>query len=262
MRTLSRLLFLLLIFWFSTSAEAQAGSTLLVKTDMNCDWRLDGRPMGLLKADEPRIVLVSPGEHLIEASAAGETEKSRTKVVVENVERTVAIRLKLQNLQAESDPKTKARVPKKARESTGSDTALNATWTDPATRMMWASADNGSDVDQDQAGSYCSKLQLAGYKDWRLATIEELQGIYDPNLSSRAVFGGAYAVDLHVKGNLKLTGWTWSDHRGEFPGKPYQNAWFFEFGGPPNSSDVGKPLSNFQHFSWTMRALCVRHAPE
>src|ERR1700722_9904223 len=63
------------------------------------------------------------------------------------------------------------------------DATSNSTWTDPATGLMWAKEDNGSDVSWQQASDYCTKLQLAGYNDWRLAAIEELQGIDDPSVS-------------------------------------------------------------------------------
>ncbi|MFP5237877.1 MAG: DUF1566 domain-containing protein [Acidobacteriota bacterium] len=43
-----------------------------------------------------------------------------------------------------------------------------STWTDPATGLMWAARDNGSDVNWNQAKEYCSKLRLAGDRDWRL----------------------------------------------------------------------------------------------
>jgi len=34
------------------------------------------------------------------------------------------------------------------------------TWTDPATRLMWASRDNGSDIDWAAANTYCSGVSL------------------------------------------------------------------------------------------------------
>jgi hypothetical protein len=81
-------------------------------------------------------------------------------------------------------------------------------WTDPATGLTWIQRDNGSDVNWDQAKAYCSNLRLGGYSDWRLPTIDELQGIYDPN-----------AGDMHVKGNLKLScNAQWSSTQGSAPG--------------------------------------------
>lgn len=69
MRNISSLLSFCLGLCLSALAGAQAGTTLLIKTDMSCNWKIDGRPMDLIKPDEPTVVLVSPGEHLIEAAA-------------------------------------------------------------------------------------------------------------------------------------------------------------------------------------------------
>jgi tetratricopeptide (TPR) repeat protein len=71
------------------------------------------------------------------------------------------------------------------------------TWTDPATGLMWTKKDNGTDMNWQQATDYCRNLQLAGHGDWRLPTIEELQGIYDNKVKV-----GRY----HLKGNLQMSG--------------------------------------------------------
>jgi len=39
------------------------------------------------------------------------------------------------------------------------------TWTDPATRLMWKTYDNGKDITFYQAADYCSSLKLGGYTD-------------------------------------------------------------------------------------------------
>ena len=73
------------------------------------------------------------------------------------------------------------------------ETQVRGYWTDPSTRLMWAGKDNGKDVNWLTATKYCHDLRLAGYSDWRLATIDELEGIYDstanapgPGLRSQA----------------------------------------------------------------------------
>ena len=53
-------------------------------------------------------------------------------------------------------------------------------WVDPSTGLMWAGKDNGRDASWQKAMRYCRDMGLARYSDWRLATIDELQGIYDP----------------------------------------------------------------------------------
>jgi hypothetical protein len=114
-------------------------------------------------------------------------------------------------------------------------------------------------VDQPQAANYCSSLQYAGYGGWRLPTPEELQGIYDPSINKVKVVSGL-TYEVHVKDGLNLTtGLIWSNREGEYPGRPYQDAWLFQFFDYPTSSfDRGKPLKNFLHIDFHMHALCVR----
>jgi serine/threonine protein kinase len=66
----------------------------------------------------------------------------------------------------------------------GPTTDSGATWTDSATGLMWTKTDNGRDLSWQQAADYCRSLQLAGHTGWRLATIDELQGIYDFGLNT------------------------------------------------------------------------------
>jgi hypothetical protein len=57
------------------------------------------------------------------------------------------------------------------------ETQTQGYWVDPSTGLMWAAKDNGKNVNWHQATSYCRKLHVGGYADWRLATIEELERI-------------------------------------------------------------------------------------
>jgi serine/threonine protein kinase len=129
-----------------------------------------------------------------------------------------------------------AREPQPQDNTAQEDTS--AVWIDPATRLMWSKKDNGNDVNWQKATDYCRNLRLAGYSDWRLPTISELQGIYD---SSANVNG------LHVKGNLQLTGWHWSSS----PGNTSGEAWYLFFSDGERGSDK-------LTYSYGKRALCVR----
>jgi len=46
--------------------------------------------------------------------------------------------------------------------------------------LIWTRRDNGQDVNQFEARSYCETCRLGGFEDWRMPTIEELRGLYDP----------------------------------------------------------------------------------
>lgn|ERR1035437_3347380 len=251
MKNIRSLPLLFLGLCLSALAGAQADVTLFVTTDMDCNWKLDGRPMGLLKADDSKVVPVSPGEYLIQAATTDGVATIRTQVEVDQGQKMVEIQLKSQH-----DQQLKMQHAETAREPAKADAALNPTWTDPATGLMWTKEDNGWDVNWNQASAYCSNLQLAGYSGWRLPTIEELQEIYDPSVSVQTVFDNGVTYNVHVKGNLKLTGWHWSSSQGNAPGKPWQVAWNFNFGieKPRHSIPLG--------FNYSTRALCVRRSGE
>jgi hypothetical protein len=117
---------------------------------------------------------------------------------------------------------------------------------------MWAAKDNGKDVNWHKAIKYCRDLRLAGYSDWRLATLGELEGIYDQNTNAPGRDGQG-ASTWHVKGKLFLTGNQWSSTRlVDDRGHPSGYALRFDF----NEGRVfnGDELS----FSTFKRALCVR----
>ena len=116
-------------------------------------------------------------------------------------------------------------------------TAPEGTWIDPDTNLMWIVKDNGQDINWNEAIEYAKNLRSGGYSDWRLPTIEQLKGLYDPKN------GGKY----NVKRPVELTGyWVWSS---ESNGSGSALGFIFGFGvrysGPVGASGVG-------------RALCVR----
>ena len=137
------------------------------------------------------------------------------------------------------------------------ETQRRGYWSDPSTGLMWAGKDTGKDVSWNKAMKYCRDLRLAGYSDWRLANMAELQGIYDKTTNAPGLAGpGNGRPDTwHVKGNLFLTGYQWSSGRRiDDRGHPSGYAWYFDFNeGRSNNQPTGFPYS-----SSFMRALCVR----
>lgn len=135
------------------------------------------------------------------------------------------------------------------------DTQARSVWIDPSTGLMWAGKDNGKDVSWKKATKYCRDLRLAGYSDWRLAKIGELEAIYDKDANAPGLAGKQDDVSTiwHVKGNLFLTGYQWSstrmvDDRGHFSG--YAARFDFNEGRMFNGDEL-----SFRTFK---RALCVR----
>lgn len=55
----------------------------------------------------------------------------------------------------------------------------NSTVVDTKTGLMWAAADNGQDISWAEAKTYCETFRGGGYDDWRMPTVDELEGLYD-----------------------------------------------------------------------------------
>lgn len=127
-------------------------------------------------------------------------------------------------------------------------------WVDPSTGLMWAGKDNGKDITWKNAMKYCRDMRLAGYSDWRLPTVDELQGIYDGSgFDAPHPKGVTLALAGKAKGGLRLTGnREWSsdrvlDDRGHRTGF----AWQFDF---PHGRRDYEQLGYYA----SKRALCVR----
>ncbi|MFZ1940591.1 MAG: DUF1566 domain-containing protein [Terracidiphilus sp.] len=142
----------------------------------------------------------------------------------------------------------------------GRETQARGYWIDLTTGLMWAAKDNGKDMNWRSATEYCHDLPLAGYADWRLPTIDELEGIYERNAESpgeipRTRKREAYSYTFDIKGNLFLTGNPWSGSRiDDNPGHPPRYAWFVNF------DRQGRRIYEELSDSHSKRALCVRRS--
>jgi hypothetical protein len=77
-----------------TEAAKRASATLLVTTDMDCDWKLDGVSQGRLKAGDAKTVPVSLGEHLVQAvSADGQDSWKALATVSQSMQKAIEIPL-------------------------------------------------------------------------------------------------------------------------------------------------------------------------
>jgi hypothetical protein len=139
-------------------------------------------------------------------------------------------------------------------------TQVRGYWMDPSTALMWAAKDNGKDVKWKNAVKYCRDLRLAGYSDWRLATLDELKGIYDKSANASGLSGPDNGPSTwHVRGHLFLTGYQWSsERRNDDRGHPSGYAWYFDF----NDGRSNNQPSGFPYPFTFMRALCVRRSGE
>jgi len=114
---------------------------------------------------------------------------------------------------------------------------IDRVFLDPKKRLMWTNKDNGRDIDWRRANRYCQELDLAGYTDWRLPTLEELEGLH--RTMSQAQF--------KLPAEIRLTACCpWSSTL-----KDDDSVWNFNF-------QFRKPFAGAFSYTYDQRALCVR----
>lgn len=129
-------------------------------------------------------------------------------------------------------------IERSAGENRESQPKIEGVYLDPETGLMWTLKDNGKSTSWGEANEYAKSLSLAGYKDWRLPTIDELERLFDRNSGT-------------IRKPFDLTGtWVWSSTR-----EDSDSAWFFYF-------DVGGRGLDHLGDSFNYRALCVRRSGE
>jgi formylglycine-generating enzyme required for sulfatase activity len=62
--------------------QPKPSASLLVTTDLDCNWKLDGVSQGQLKADSAKTVRLSPGKHLVQAFSNDRQDKWQAFVTV------------------------------------------------------------------------------------------------------------------------------------------------------------------------------------
>lgn len=135
-----------------------------------------------------------------------------------------------------------------------------STWTDPATNLMWTNRDIDVDQDWSMATELCQSLRWNGRADWRLPTINELEGIFDVETPTRTLVFEGLQFKYHIKGGITLTGREWSSTlarmaRDRPAALPPAGAMTFNFS---LGEQVAFPLSAAEG----NRTLCVRRSGE
>lgn len=92
----------------------------------------------------------------------------------------------------------------------------NGTITDHATGLMWMQNDNGTPITWENALSYAENLSFAGYSDWRLPDVKELQGLIDytrsPSTSNSAAIDPLFATTpITNEAGVADYGYYWSN---------------------------------------------------
>jgi hypothetical protein len=138
--------------------------------------------------------------------------------------------------------------PSAARSNPADSGAGSGAVRDPQTGLIWTLRDNGSDVNWEQAKSYCDGLTLGGYR-WTLPTIEQLEKLYDPTVSNDCSVGGQ-RIACHARLGIHVTApWVWSGTE-----KGSAATWSFAF----PAGAVNSPARS--DFTAPARSLCVRRS--
>ncbi len=116
----------------------------------------------------------------------------------------------------------------------------NETISDNNTELMWAQNDDGVTLNWEDALAYAEDSELAGYSDWRLPNVKELQGIVDysrsPSATDSANVGPAIdsifnCTQMTNEAGVDDYGYYWTGTSAPFTsGDPYYYAWYVAFG--------------------------------
>ena len=125
----------------------------------------------------------------------------------------------------------------------------DSTITDNATGLMWAQSDSESGMDWETALAYAEDSSYAGYDDWRLPNVKELQSIVD--------YSGVFpAIDpifmitgiTNEAGNADYPYFWTSTSAGSTAASDYYYAWYVAFGyavGPDGNDTHGAGAVRF-----------------
>jgi hypothetical protein len=200
-------------------------ATLVIKTDTRCQLSINGVSHGWLEVQSTLRAPVEPGEQLIEC--AGDNRRVEQTEIVE-ASRQEVVQLVL-------PPKLRFQ-----RVAEGvSDNEQN---------LIWAQADNGSDINWNDATEYCSSLGSG----WTLPSSAALVSMYDA--TGKFPVSYAYASNLTARPAttlIKISGLAyWSREQDRYASS---KAWSV-------SLRDGTGLSYPIDFPPAMRALCVRRS--
>jgi len=112
----------------------------------------------------------------------------------------------------------------------------DGTITDYATGLMWQKSDNSEGLDWKSALSYAENLELAGYSDWRLPNIKELQSIANYSRSPQTTNSAAIDPIFNITeindpdGNPGYYPFFWSGTTHIDGPDPYIKACYIAFG--------------------------------
>ncbi len=193
-----------------------------VVADAPCLLTVDGGPAVALEESVPRQVEMAAGSRKLSAVSRASPSAIWTETVEIEAPKPRRVRIPMVKTIREAHLKERR----------------EAVYRDQKTELMWARRDNGLDLTWKGAAAHCEKSILAGYEDWRLPTLAELETLH-------AIWSQREFKILDPIGLSACCPWTTdldSDER----------VWNFNF-------RFRKPFSVSRHLSLGLRALCVRN---
>jgi len=81
---------------------------------------------------------------------------------------------------------------------------------DKNTGLMWASTDNGRNINWKDAKRYCETYSEGGFTNWRMPTIDELEALYD---KTKGYESRDHRATAHITQLIRLTiPWLWASN--------------------------------------------------
>ena len=126
---------------------------------------------------------------------------SEQDVEVQNTDTTQIFIDEAKKAEEDAQEKIRAKIAKEMKRSVFLDKAQKLMWQDNSAvtevKKRWVSAENYeakeyNNTSGDTAATYCKKLTLVGYSDWRLPTKEELKNLYKQKESLKNVSANWY----------------------------------------------------------------------
>lgn len=122
------------------------------------------------------------------------------------------------------------------------------TITDNSTELMWTQNDNQEGIDWTTALAYAENFEYAGYSDWRLPNVKELQSIvdygYSPSATDPDKVGPAIDPMFNCTPIINEAGvddyaYYWTSTSADFhSGEPYYYGWYVAFGQAVNGEGL------------------------
>jgi len=106
------------------------------------------------------------------------------------------------------------------------------TITDNATELMWTQYDSQDSLDWEQALLYANNSTIAGYTDWRLPNVKEMQSIVDYSLTTHPAIDPMFeCTGIINEAGVPDYGYYWTSTSALFEAnEPYYYAWYVAFG--------------------------------